>query len=505
MQASRGATGEAPGAGRAAASAPPACARLLVVLMLGLLAVLAGTAPASAAGATGVTLDPPTATSQLNVSLDFAETFHARHAAGARGTARPICRPTRPRRCSSPRGRTRAETRFQATVSMPGHVTPNTTFVYRFRVVGSDGSTTLGPEESVTVTDDRFAWKTLQGEIVRLHWYDGTDAFAKRALDIGDKAIAQASALLGVTETQPVDFFIYDAETPFRDALGPGTRENVGGEAIASIRTLFGLIGPSEIDSSWVDTLVTHELTHLVFNTAVQNPYHEPPRWLNEGLAVYLSQGYGNGDKATVASAAASGDLMPLDAIRDAFPTTRDRFSLAYAESVSAVSDIVDTYGKPALVALIRSYATGVTDEEAFKAAIGKGVAAFGDEWLSASGARAPEPFGPASPPPGPVPPDWASASGSAGTAGATPGLAVPSPSAPEAAAGASPPGGAAVTGDAVPGRLAGGSGGARRRRPGRRCRRRDRVAGPGPAATYARPASTARLAAGRIVGPLGQ
>ena len=37
--------------------------------------------------------------------------------------------------------------------------------------------------------------------------------------------------------------------------------------------------------------VVPHELTHLVFDTAVTNPYHFPPRWLNEGLAVYLSEG----------------------------------------------------------------------------------------------------------------------------------------------------------------------------------------------------------------------
>jgi len=375
--------------------------------LLGLLVGALGMAPVPAISPIEAAFDPPTATSQLNVSLDFAETFHS--------TATPArvellshlpsdtVTDVQLADWTHPSGDT-----FQATVSIPGHITPNTTFVYRFRAVGDDGSAALGPEGSITVTDDRFSWKTLQGRIVRLHWYDGTDAFAKRALDIGDKAIAQASALLGVTETQPVDFFIYDSETPFRDALGPGTRENVGGQAIAAIRTLFGLIQPTDIDSSWVDTLVTHELTHLVFNTAVQNPYHQPPRWLNEGLAVYLSQGYVDGDKSKVADAASSGDLMPLDAIAGLFPTTFDRFSLAYAESVSAVDDIIKTYGKPALVALIRSYATGVTDEEAFKAAIGKGVAAFGDEWLAAQGATAPQPFGPESPPPGPVPPDWA-------------------------------------------------------------------------------------------------
>jgi hypothetical protein len=393
----------------------------LLSVLIGLLAVAAPSIAAAAQIA--VTFDPPTATSTLNVSLDFAEAIHtptapARVELLSRLPSDTITQ-VQLATLTSAGGDT-----FNATVSLPGHITPNTTFNYRFRVVAVNGFTTLGPDASVTVTDDRFPWKTLQGRIVRLHWYDGSDAFATRALDIGDKAIDQASALLGVKETQPVDFFIYDAEAPFRDALGPGTRENVGGEAIAEIRTLFGLIGPSDIDSSWVDTLVTHELTHLVFNTAVQNPYHEPPRWLNEGLAVFLSQGYGNADKAMVANAAASGDLMPLDAIAAAFPTTRDRFTLAYAESVSAVDDIVQTYGKPALVSLIRSYASGVTDEEAFKAAIGKGVAAFSDEWLASAGATAPEPFGPASPPPGPVPPDWAGAPAASGGpgAGAAPG-----------------------------------------------------------------------------------
>src|SRR5262249_58322094 len=108
---------------------------------------------------------------------------------------------------------------------------------------------------------------------------------------IGEQAIKDTSALLGVTETDPIDFFIYGDEASFRDALGPGTRENVGGQAHADIRTLFALIGPDEIDASWVGIVVPHALPHLVFDTAVHNPYRFPPRWLNEGLARYLSQG----------------------------------------------------------------------------------------------------------------------------------------------------------------------------------------------------------------------
>ena len=156
---------------------------------------------------------------------------------------------------------------------------------------------------------------------------------------------------------------------------------------MADIRTLFALIPPSQIDDAWVGIVIPHELTHLVFDTASKNPYHFPPRWLNEGLAVYVSQGYDASDRAHRRGARPGRHLIPLDGLIGQFPTTADRFFLAYAESVSAVDYMVRTYGKDALVALIRSYADGRTDDEAFKAALGVDITAFGDAWLADVGA----------------------------------------------------------------------------------------------------------------------
>jgi len=41
-------------------------------------------------------------------------------------------------------------------------------------------------------------------------------------LQIGDNAIADTSKLLGVTETDPIDFYVYADQNKFYDALGPG-------------------------------------------------------------------------------------------------------------------------------------------------------------------------------------------------------------------------------------------------------------------------------------------
>jgi hypothetical protein len=308
-----------------------------------------------------------------------------------------------------------------------GAVLPNTDITARFRLTLADGSTITGPPVTVHYDDTRYRWNIYAGTYVRVHYTDGGTAFGQRAAKIGDDAIRKVSALLGVTESEPIDFYVYSDRQAFYDVLGPGTRENVGGEAHPEIRTLFANISPSGVDDPWVGVVIPHELTHLVFDTAVRNAYHYPPRWLNEGLAVYESEGFTSSDRGAVRAAVSAGSIMPLHALTAQFPTTADRFSLAYSESVSAVSFMIDTYGRDAMVALVRSYAGGVSDDEAFQAALHTDVAGFETAWLASIGAPAPSPFGPQPAPAGPQPPGWG---GAAPTPGTAPGSAAsPAPS----------------------------------------------------------------------------
>ena len=294
--------------------------------------------------------------------------------------------------------------RHQVSVAADGHILPNTPVAARWRITPEDGDPVMGPVAKTVYADERFDWKTVRGDLVTVHWYEGDSAFGERSLRVGEDAVEKTAELLGVTEDEPIDFFIYADQEAFYDALGPGTRENVGGQANAEIRTLFALVGASDV--GWDEIVVRHELVHLVFDTAVQNPYHFPPRWLNEGLAVYLSQGYEAADRQAVEGAARAGSLIPLDGLTGQFPTG-DGFFLAYAESVSAVDYFIRTHDQDALVALIRSYANGQTDNEAFEAAIGMDAAEFNAAWLADLGAAVPQRYGPQPAPPGPRPSAW--------------------------------------------------------------------------------------------------
>ena len=315
------------------------------------------------------------------------------------------------------------------------HVYPNTRFEGRWRVTRADGTVEVGPSVAVTYADTTHDWRTKTGDVVRVHWYEGDDRFAARVLAVGEEGLAKASEFLGVTESAPVDFFIYASRDDFMAAFGSGSQEWAGAFALPETRTLIANIPPDEFDTQLVGTYVPHELAHIVFDTATANPYHDPPRWLNEGLAVYLTEGYASNWRSSLRDGVADGRLLPLEAIATVFPTTTDGADLAYAESVSAVSHMVDRYGEDALVRLVRAYADGVSDDEAFTTGLGVTVAGFEEDWRASIGASAPERQGPRPAPPGPVPPAWLAAS--------------PAPSQP--GAGASP----AASGSTSPARTA--------------------------------------------------
>jgi hypothetical protein len=405
------------------------------------IALLLGTVPVASAAAAPATFGTPSATSTFNTGVVFTQPVTVSAAVGRVEILLTIADAIGPEVVEVPAtpGAGASSLTYTLDTSGNAHMIPNTAIVARWRIfaAGDPTAVALGPELHFVYGDDRFQWKTTGTDLVRVHWYDGTDAFGAKALKLGQDEVVATSKLLGVTETKPVDFFVYATVDDFYAALGPGTHENVAGTAFADIRTLLGLIPPDQIDDPLVAVRIPHEFVHLVFNTAATNPYHFPPRWLNEGLAVYQSEGYGSSDKGAVADAARSGTLIPLDGLTGQFPNGND-FFLAYSESVAAVDYMVRTYGSPALVTLIRSYADGRTDDEAFKDALGVDMTAFGTAWFADVKATPKQRFGPASPPPGPVPTAWlAAVPGASGAPGQTGQVGVPGASAGPAASAA--------------------------------------------------------------------
>jgi hypothetical protein len=284
-----------------------------------------------------------------------------------------------------------------------GGVAPFEPVTARFQAVLADGTEIAGPSFTVIYADDRFTWKSVSGDLVTIHWFQGSSTFANTLLSYGEKGIAKSAAFMGVTETKKVDFYIYPSQSAFQSGLN--ATETIGGEAFTNFRTAFALVGTTELD--YGSTVVPHELTHQVFADLTDNPYHSPPRWLNEGLATYLSEGYGSYDRGLVTKAVKAGTVVPLAALAGYFALDQTRIYLSYAEATAAVDYMVRTYGQAAVRKMLTTYATGASDDEAFKAGLGVDMAAFDAAWLASVGAKSPATYGPVAAPTGALPPGW--------------------------------------------------------------------------------------------------
>lgn len=107
---------------------------------------------------------------------------------------------------------------------------------------------------------------------------------------------------------------------------------------------------------------------------------------------------------AALSSAIAAKKLIPLRALSGAFPVDSDEALLAYAESYSAVSFLLDRYGRGRVNMLLRTFRDGVTYDDGLSRALGENQAALDREWrawLEPWPLMKAEPFeGPPPPPP---------------------------------------------------------------------------------------------------------
>jgi len=386
-------------------------AHRISAVMAGLLGLLALAGPVAAAS---VTFGTPTATSSFGKSIVFTQPYAGASLESARifiqfpGDLGPLV--------ASVKNPGATSLTYTITASA-GSLAPNEPVVAHFEVTLVDGSIHSGPEVHVTYADDRFNWKIKVGKVVKLHWIDATDSFVQQMVDWADAGVAKAAQFLGVTESQPIDFFVYPSADAFRQ--GVNAAETIGGQAQPSFRTCYAIIPPG--DSTYARSVLPHEVTHIVFGDVTENPYHGPPNWFNEGFATYMADGYDANDRQLVSQAAHGGTLPNLFSLSANFSKDPSRIYLAYAESVSAIDFMVRKYGPPAVVKVLKQYTSGSTDDEAFSAGLGVDVAAFNSAWLADNGVTSSQTFGPQTAPAGPVPPGWTTSGGSQVGPGATP------------------------------------------------------------------------------------
>lgn len=125
--------------------------------------------------------------------------------------------------------------------------------------------------------------------------------------------------------------------------------------------------------------VLDHELTHVLLGRAFAP--HEPPRWLQEGLARNFAGEQGPDDARRITEGLSRGGIYTLENLHVAFPRDAEGAALAYAESADFIAFLRAEHGDRALRKLIRELAKGETIDAAVYHATGEPLAALDARW----------------------------------------------------------------------------------------------------------------------------
>lgn len=274
------------------------------------------------------------------------------------------------------------------------YVTPNTPVTYQWRATVGD-ELVLSPAKVIRYEDDRegFDWQSAQLGEATVHWYGDAEAQARRFGEVAAVGVENAEQLLGTELAGPVDAFVYATRDDFLGALGPGSREWIGAVAYPELRTIFMWLEGGSVD--YLEVVMIHEVTHIVFHDATDNPYHEPASWLNEGIATWSEIGDAGGQRSIVEFEASGGGLFSFDAITEQFPIGERGAELSYAQGTTMIDLIIDRYGPEAIARITAAYRDGASDAEALEAGAGISAEQLYADYFAEFGVDPPQPISP--------------------------------------------------------------------------------------------------------------
>ena len=265
-------------------------------------------------------------------------------------------------------------------------VVPWTPIVYRWRVTDAQGNAFETSPQRVDYADTRFDWQSRQNPQVIVLWHDKPEVFGDKVFEIARQAIAKQQQLFEVQLGIPIRIIVYNNLSEF-NAWHSVALDWIGGEAFPDFGITTQIVTSPFPDNYWLNAVIPHEIAHLYLYQAAYNPASPLPVWLNEGIAQY-SQFIQDDSEYLVKKAVNDHKLIPLTSLADGFGQHDEtRIRLAYAEALSAVTYLVNTYGESGLARLVAAYKAGKTTDEAFRDALGVDMGTFQQDWAEWLGA----------------------------------------------------------------------------------------------------------------------
>ena len=146
--------------------------------------------------------------------------------------------------------------------------------------------------------DSTLTWRTLHSANFRVHFHDGEEALARRAIATAERVHAHLVPVIGWQPQEPVDIVLSD-----RSDISNGYASFFPSDRMTILVTPPDEVSGLEDHDGWLDTVLTHEYTHILHldkatrapafmrrifgRNVLLFPNALQPVWLIEGLATW--------------------------------------------------------------------------------------------------------------------------------------------------------------------------------------------------------------------------
>jgi hypothetical protein len=132
-----------------------------------------------------------------------------------------------------------------------------------------------------------------------------------------------------------------------------------------------------------LEITLQHELCHLLLHRHVDDAVF--PRWLDEGLCQWASDGIGemimDFGQSPLSGAVLQGRFILLQHLEDRFPSQQHALMLAYAESKAFINFLIKRFGPNSVLGVMNRLKRGEDVDAAFAAVFGHPVGILEGQW----------------------------------------------------------------------------------------------------------------------------
>ena len=223
-------------------------------------------------------------------------------------------------------------------------------------------------------------WQQLRKGLFHLYCHSRDVKNGEQIIAFAESAIDRIASDLGIVPVKKIRIIIADSEKTFAD-ITDGQIPEWGIGASDPVNAIIFLQSPRFARAEKnLKQIVIHELSHILLGMALNGIQID--RWFDEGFAQLESGESVLSETILLARAFRTDEILSLDQIEEVLTFHREKASLAYLESRSALDYLIDQNGREIIAKIINRMKVNMDLDVTFQEVIGVNLQDFQDNWI---------------------------------------------------------------------------------------------------------------------------